>query len=106
MKIIWLGHSGFRIETGDQVLLVDPWLRGNPSFDEARFDEADACRDENGSSCFSEQPWLNNSSSLNLGVLMTPVQKKATRPSLQFRRLPARDSQLARWFCTRLYRGS
>ena len=40
MKIIWLGHSGFRIETGDQVLLVDPWLRGNPSFDEARFDEA------------------------------------------------------------------
>lgn len=40
MKIIWLGHSGFRIETGDQVLLIDPWLRGNPSFDEARFDEA------------------------------------------------------------------
>ena len=40
MKIIWLEHSGFRIETGDQVLLVDPWLRGNPSFDEARFDEA------------------------------------------------------------------
>lgn len=40
MKIIWLGHSGFRIEAADQVLLVDPWLRGNPSFDEARFDEA------------------------------------------------------------------
>ena len=40
MKIIWLGHSGFRIETGDEVLLVDPWLRGNPSFDESRFDEA------------------------------------------------------------------
>ena len=40
MKIIWLGHSGFRIEIADQVLLVDPWLRGNPSFDEARFDEA------------------------------------------------------------------
>jgi L-ascorbate metabolism protein UlaG (beta-lactamase superfamily) len=40
MKITWLGHSGFRIETGGQVLLVDPWLRGNPSFDEGRFDEA------------------------------------------------------------------
>lgn len=40
MNIIWLGHSGFRIEAGDQVLLVDPWLRGNPSFDESRFDEA------------------------------------------------------------------
>ena len=40
MKIIWLGHSSFRIETGDEVLLIDPWLRGNPSFDESRFDEA------------------------------------------------------------------
>ncbi|MGB0854865.1 MAG: metal-dependent hydrolase [Pikeienuella sp.] len=40
MNITWLGHSSFRIEIGDQVLLVDPWLRGNPSFDEARFDEA------------------------------------------------------------------
>ncbi|MFV0473360.1 MAG: metal-dependent hydrolase [Pikeienuella sp.] len=40
MKITWLGHSGFRIEAADQVLLVDPWLRGNPSFDESRFDEA------------------------------------------------------------------
>ena len=40
MKIVWLGHSGFRIEIGGQVLLVDPWLRGNPMFPEARFDEA------------------------------------------------------------------
>ncbi|MFT7026569.1 MAG: L-ascorbate metabolism protein UlaG (beta-lactamase superfamily) [Paracoccaceae bacterium] len=40
MNITWLGHSGFRIEIGDQILLVDPWLRGNPSFDESRFDEA------------------------------------------------------------------
>lgn len=39
MKITWLGHSGFRIEIAGQVLLVDPWLRGNPVFDEARFDE-------------------------------------------------------------------
>lgn len=31
MKITWLGHSGFRIEIGDQCLLVDPWLT-NPMF--------------------------------------------------------------------------
>ncbi|MEO0682475.1 MAG: metal-dependent hydrolase [Pseudomonadota bacterium] len=40
MKITWLGHSGFRIEIADQILLVDPWLRGNPMFDEARYDDA------------------------------------------------------------------
>jgi L-ascorbate metabolism protein UlaG (beta-lactamase superfamily) len=40
MRITWLGHSGFRIEIAGQVLLVDPWLRGNPSFDEAQFDAA------------------------------------------------------------------
>ena len=32
MKITWLGHSGFRIEIDGQVLLVDPWLTGNPMF--------------------------------------------------------------------------
>lgn len=40
MKIIWLGHAGFRIEIADQVLLIDPWLTGNPMFDEARREEA------------------------------------------------------------------
>ncbi len=40
MKITWLGHSGFRIEIEDQILLVDPWLRGNPMFDESRRAEA------------------------------------------------------------------
>ncbi|MEM9248898.1 MAG: metal-dependent hydrolase [Pseudomonadota bacterium] len=40
MKIIWLGHSGFRIEIGGEVLLVDPWLDGNPMFPEDRRDEA------------------------------------------------------------------
>ncbi|MBB5515994.1 L-ascorbate metabolism protein UlaG (beta-lactamase superfamily) [Rubricella aquisinus] len=34
MKITWLGHSGFRIEIADQVLLVDPWMTGNPMFAE------------------------------------------------------------------------
>ncbi|KIN71589.1 metal-dependent hydrolase [Sulfitobacter guttiformis] len=30
MNIIWLGHGSFRIEIEDQVILVDPWLTGNP----------------------------------------------------------------------------
>ena len=40
MKIIWLGHSGFRIEIGSAVLMIDPWLDGNPIFPEARRAEA------------------------------------------------------------------
>ena len=32
MKIIWLGHAAFRIETGKDVILIDPFLSGNPSF--------------------------------------------------------------------------
>ena len=32
MNIIWLGHSGFRIEIGAAVFLIDPWLTGNPMF--------------------------------------------------------------------------
>ncbi|MCA8880140.1 MAG: metal-dependent hydrolase [Rhodobacteraceae bacterium] len=40
MKITWLGHSGFRIEIGDQILLVDPWLAGNPMFPDDRRAEA------------------------------------------------------------------
>ncbi len=40
MKITWLGHSGFRIEIGGQVLLVDPWFTGNPMFPAERRAEA------------------------------------------------------------------
>lgn len=40
MRIIWLGHSGFRIEVGDQCLLIDPWLTGNPMFPPERRAEA------------------------------------------------------------------
>lgn len=40
MNIIWLGHSGFRIEIEDAVLLIDPWLEGNPSFPQDRRAEA------------------------------------------------------------------
>ncbi|MGE4611398.1 MAG: metal-dependent hydrolase [Paracoccaceae bacterium] len=40
MNIIWLGHSSFRIEIGEQVLLVDPWLTGNPMLPELLHDKA------------------------------------------------------------------
>lgn len=40
MKIIWLGHSGFRIEIEGAVLLIDPWLTGNPMFPAASRAEA------------------------------------------------------------------
>ena len=40
MKIIWLGHSGLRIEIEQAVLLIDPWLDGNPMFPEDRRAEA------------------------------------------------------------------
>jgi L-ascorbate metabolism protein UlaG (beta-lactamase superfamily) len=35
MKIIWLGHGSFRFEIADKVLLLDPWLTGNPVLPEA-----------------------------------------------------------------------
>ena len=40
MKIIWLGHSSFRLEIEQAVILIDPWLSGNPMFPEARRAEA------------------------------------------------------------------
>ncbi len=40
MKITWLGHGSFRIEIGGQVLLLDPWLTGNPVLPEEHHDAA------------------------------------------------------------------
>lgn len=40
MQITWLGHSGFRIAIEGAVLLVDPWLTGNPLFPAERRAEA------------------------------------------------------------------
>ncbi|OBY25484.1 metal-dependent hydrolase [Leisingera sp. JC1] len=40
MKIIWLGHGSFRIETSGLVLLVDPWLSGNPVLPEESHEAA------------------------------------------------------------------
>lgn len=33
MKITWFGHSAFRVETGNAVLIIDPFLSGNPVFE-------------------------------------------------------------------------
>ena len=30
MKITYFGHSAFRIDTGASVILIDPFLTGNP----------------------------------------------------------------------------
>ncbi len=32
MKITWFGHSAFRIEHGSAVIMIDPFLSGNPSW--------------------------------------------------------------------------
>lgn len=42
MNIIWLGHGSFRIEIEDQVILVDPWLTGNPMLSEDQHADATA----------------------------------------------------------------
>ena len=44
MKLTWLGHSAFRLETGSSVVLMDPFLTGNPIFEGAGLsaDEATA----------------------------------------------------------------
>lgn len=40
MKLTWLGHSSFRIEIENAVILLDPWITGNPMFPRDRRDEA------------------------------------------------------------------
>lgn len=32
MRITWFGHAAFRLEFGASVVLIDPFLTGNPSF--------------------------------------------------------------------------
>ena len=40
MQLTWLGHSGFRLEIENAVILIDPWLSGNPVFPAESRDQA------------------------------------------------------------------
>lgn len=40
MNLTWLGHSGFRLEIEQAVILIDPWMTGNPAFPDGARDEA------------------------------------------------------------------
>jgi len=33
MKITWFGHSAYRVDTGNAVIMVDPFLSGNPTWE-------------------------------------------------------------------------
>jgi L-ascorbate metabolism protein UlaG (beta-lactamase superfamily) len=33
MKITWFGHSAFRLEFADKIVLIDPFFTGNPAFE-------------------------------------------------------------------------
>ena len=44
MKLIWFGHSCFRLETGNSIVLVDPFLKGNPTFEQSGIAWADAVK--------------------------------------------------------------
>ncbi len=33
MKVTWFGHSAFRVETGSAVIMIDPFLSGNPTWE-------------------------------------------------------------------------
>ena len=43
MKLVWLGHSAFRVEIDAAIILIDPFLRGNPKF-KLDFDQDDRRR--------------------------------------------------------------
>lgn len=42
MKFTWMGHGSYRLDIAGQVLLIDPWLTGNPMIDEAQWEQATA----------------------------------------------------------------
>ena len=43
MKITWFGHSAFRVAFGDAVIMIDPFLSGNPTFDGDAMEAAAGC---------------------------------------------------------------
>jgi L-ascorbate metabolism protein UlaG (beta-lactamase superfamily) len=45
MKITWFGHSCFRIDTGEASILIDPFLTGNATFEDAGIQVHEAAKD-------------------------------------------------------------
>ncbi len=45
MELIWYGHSCFKIRVGDSVVLIDPFLTGNATFEASGIALADATSD-------------------------------------------------------------
>jgi L-ascorbate metabolism protein UlaG (beta-lactamase superfamily) len=45
MKIAWYGHSCFRVESGSSAILIDPFLKGNPTFEQSGIAWEDATKD-------------------------------------------------------------
>jgi L-ascorbate metabolism protein UlaG (beta-lactamase superfamily) len=43
MKVTWFGHSAFRVEFADSVILIDPFLSGNPKFEGSVEKAAEGC---------------------------------------------------------------
>ncbi|MEM7214248.1 MAG: metal-dependent hydrolase [Pseudomonadota bacterium] len=43
MKITWYGHSAFGVELGDNRILIDPFLEGNPSWNGGWQEPAEGC---------------------------------------------------------------
>ena len=42
MKLTWLGHGSFRLESNETIILIDPWLNGNPMLAEEQHEAATA----------------------------------------------------------------
>ena len=40
MKITWLGHAAYRVETDKAVILIDPFIDGNPGATGIDFEDA------------------------------------------------------------------
>jgi L-ascorbate metabolism protein UlaG (beta-lactamase superfamily) len=44
MQITWFGHSCFRLDMGASVLVIDPFLTGNPTFEASKIEKSAAIR--------------------------------------------------------------
>lgn len=42
MKLTWLGHGSFRLESNETIILIDPWFNGNPMLAEDQHQAATA----------------------------------------------------------------